>query len=271
MSTNTPNVTLTTITNILEKNAVELPFDVQAYVISFSHDNEALASCALVCRSWLPVARSSLYFSVRLGSERQWAAFERLFLEAGASDVGRYLGKVRQLYVTSSCASDDKGWEDTVVPRCTKYLTGLNTICIHDADLTLSLDSLIANPPKYDLVRLDLEDVTCRDELQVLQFMMLFPSLSSLTLRLMCLNECTIPSHSQISAASFRLKHLNFHNLEDYHTTLGELLSKIGALRSLTSLEWSEASTVNPLGLLGGICDSSLQTLDCTMDVPLKG
>lgn len=250
------------------KKAVELPFDVHAYTISFLRDYATLLSCTLVCRAWLPIARSNLYYSVSLHSREQWNAFERVLLEAETSDVGTYLGRAREFHVTPPYGSNDKGWADMVVSRCTKYLTGLNILSVANADWSISLDSVMLSPPKHDLATLTIREMAFRDAFQLYQFMAFFPGLEILTLDSIHLNTYDLPS--EIPEAPFRLKRLDYCGWEEDGTLIvGDLLAKAGALRNLTSLTCAERDATKPI--TDGIDDASLQLLDCVMDETCEG
>lgn len=190
--------------------------------------------------------------------------------------MGICLERVRGLDLSPALHHFDKQWEGFIALRCSKYLTSLDLIRIANSNISISLDLLIKYPPKYDVGSLVLDVVTCRDALQVVKFLMLFPNFASLTLRFISLVILDLPS--RIPAATFRLKHLFLHDLDcklDYEhdgtVVVGELLTKTGALRSLIHLEWPNMGAANPLRFIDGLYDSSIETLDCNLDMTWIG
>lgn len=192
--------------------------------------------------------------------------FERGLSEAETSGLGRYLERVRELHVSPIYASNETGWENTALSRCSKHLTGLKTISVEHDNWNVSLDTIVESPP--NLVRLILRNVMCKDALQLYRFMASFPGLSILNLDSIRLQSTVLPS--QISAAPFRLSHLGFDSCGDDETCrVGDLLVKAGALRKLMFLKCSEMFAMK--ALTEGIDDLSLKTVECTVDGDPEG
>ena len=182
---------------------VALPIKTEEHIIESLdeyHDAGTIATCALVCRRWLPISRSKLYRRVNLHYLRQWLSFENIVLRPSSPEITLYLKKVEVLYVhprdgkpidektkrshIGRKSDQERPWAHLILPQCTACLTGLKTISYTGVDLTTCGDLELLCGSYYPCVTfLGLDGCHFDDGFHMLQFLSGFPSLSTLSMR----------------------------------------------------------------------------------------
>lgn len=247
-------------TNMTERRIIELPIEIQECIIDSLdnfYDAGTIASCALVCRTWLPFSQYKLYSIIELQNSIQWIRFKDLALRSKSESVAGYLGIARELHVSpSDNHSRDKDgklqvigwgrgeirpWGHLVLLQCATRLTGLAHIKFEFMSLSPSHDLAIRSGCYYrSVTSVELRNCACMNAHQLLQFVTAFPALTHLALWKVVFSSTINPPHGSRERLRGRpLTHLVLMRNEDkaMATAIGWFIDA-QLVRDLECLAW---------------------------------
>jgi len=113
----------------------EFPNEIHDYIIDHLwNDPRALATCSLVCRSFVPTARLHLFETITLGADCDCLRFLELAKISGSSSTGA-LRYVRTLSLTTS-DEQDRDWINPWFSRILRYLQNIEYLKLERICLT---------------------------------------------------------------------------------------------------------------------------------------
>ena len=231
-----------------------LPMEIHACIIE-SLDNEedvgTIASCALVCRAWLPFCRRKLYCEdseLNLRLRPQWVQFNKKVLQCKSDALAGRLSRVRELSVWPRDQIGEwrrigweKGevrpWAHLVLFQCETRLAGLTYIYMNDVDLSPLHPSAICSGQHYHSLT-TLEFIGCKFAgiLQLLQLVTSFPALSDLTLKWLTFRSKVTPP--RLPKGGHPLTYLMLDLDYDVMAAVVQWLSQAQLVRNLEYLNW---------------------------------
>lgn len=184
------------------ENRVTLPLETQYHIIeSFNRraDKGSIASCALVCRAWLPISRRMLYSFIIFNYRREWIAFYNAMFHSNSQSLAQCRGTVRELWVNPSdqrffdeaCTQprigwlkhQERPWAHLVLVQSAMQLTSLTTLLIQGVDWNhLNSVAIDCGPYHHSLTTLSLVICTFPNIIHLHQFVTAFPALRVLQL-----------------------------------------------------------------------------------------
>ncbi|KAF5392354.1 hypothetical protein D9757_001587 [Collybiopsis confluens] len=254
-----------------EASLDSLPLELLETIISFIPDRRSLALCALVCKSWVPAARATLFASLSLHNDIRTRSFLNLLDNDSPSTLVH--ARIRHLELSSSSRTDVGSDSERVIAswasRTPKTHQALRAVFGQLSSLSVRFTAAWVTPEGPDKVwystitSLRLEFVNFEDEEEFRRLIKSCPALESLELSSLEIQEAQLKNHIELEPDS-RLKTLLISYIYD-PATLALIAPFCGSLRKLEydwhSQQYSSARSLPGLGAILRAAQGSLEEL----------
>ena len=227
----------------------DIPQEIHDEILqSYLLDRNDLKACSLVCRSWLPVTRSRLFFKIKLTSEQAVRNFTNVISRAAVmhSSISHYVQEVAlsNLRLNMDSLPRNAGPSSLAVHRLLSLLPSIHTLTLENIGWSQSTDpDLPAYFSDIPVASLHFAQSRLRSPGDLLRLAASLPSLSALSLSFMRweafdLDEAYFAAAARHTGRAARLQSLRVHKCFNARGLLRGLLAAPFETR-LARLDWT--------------------------------
>ncbi|KIK52672.1 hypothetical protein GYMLUDRAFT_64120 [Collybiopsis luxurians FD-317 M1] len=254
-----------------EASLDSLPLELLENIISFIPDRRSLAFCALVCKSWVPAARATLFSSLSLHNDLRTRSFLNLLDNDTPSSLIH--ARIKHLELSSSSRKDVGSDSERVITswasRTPKTHQALRAVFGHLNSLSVRFTSAWVTPEGPDnvwystITSLRLEFVNFDDRDEFHRLMKSCPALESLELSSIEVQQARLEEGIELEPGS-SLKTLSISYIYD-PATLALIAPFCGSLRKLEydwhCQQYASARSLPGVGAIIRAAQGSLEEL----------